>query len=379
MFFFRKKNKSKNTKQCIAFVGPYNITCGISTYNEELLKHLSKHIEFKIFADYADDCKSERIAGDPDYVVRCWDRSEYPKKKLINAISEYNPSLVHICHEYGFWSKAYYFTNLVSILKSKGLKVITTLHSVYEHKDKVVSENVSDHLIVHTMAAKNCLARKGISEDKIDVIPHGAEVGKKPLNSLWNTWGIEHTIFQPGFLFYYKGHLKMIEVVKNLKAKYPDIHYIIQGSENKNTQSEHDALYNDLLAKIKEYGLEDNVTINRGFVDKEVLMSYIRTTKVCVLPYSPHPDHDVYATSGIARMVLSTTTPLIVSNAHLFDDLEGVVPRASSIEEFSDCIEKVFENKDDNQLEARIKLLDAVNWDTVAQSTYNLYQKLILK
>ena len=205
-----------------------------------------------------------------------------------------------------------------------------------------------------------------------------SETGLLP--SLWNTWNNDHTIYQPGFLFFYKGYLRTIEAVRILKEKYPDIHYIIQGSENKKeTQSEHDELYKAICDKVTEYGLEHNVTINRGFVDKKIIMSHIRTVKVCVLPYNSHPEHDVYATSGIARMVLTTTTPLIVSKVHLFDDIKELVPSVDTVEELAEWIDCVFQNDEERnrQIALREAFLNRITWAEIAKQTNDVYSKIL--
>lgn len=385
-WFWMKPPRNKNVgdgNRRVAFISVFNTDCGIATYNKELLNELEQLIDFKVFAEYADAAKSTRLPDDPDFVVRCWGRKEHPKTKLMQLVTAYNPDLIHISHEYGLFDKGYYFTSLVSYFKSQGFTVLTTMHSVYDHSDKTITENSSDHIVAHTETAKTSMVKRGISADKINVIPHGVDCHPEGelLPSLYNTWGSEHTIFHPGFLFYYKGHLKVLEAVKHLKDKYPDIHYIIQGSENPNTMWEHDKLYAEIIDKVAELGLEGHVTINRGFVEKDVLLSHIRSCKLCVLPYTPHKDHDVYATSGIARVVLSTTTPLIVSDAHLFDDLEGIVPRPKNVYELIDEIDKVFSDPSakTKQLEVRSSFLKKVHWGAIATQLSDLYDRILKK
>lgn len=382
----------------VAYIGNYKSNCGISTYNEDLLNSVldtahkvNPDIGIHVFAEYgkaqSDDSeysKSERLDGDPEWITRCWSRGEHPKLNLIKAIIAFWPDIVHISHEYGIYPQAYYFTSLVSVLKAYGIEVVSTMHSVYEHKDKVVTENAPDHLIVHTVEAKLCLMKKGISESKITVIPHGSPISSDTISLLppdWNTWQSEHTIFHAGFMFEYKGHLRMMNVISRLKGRYPDVHYIIQGSANPIHMAEHDAVYDKLVSLSKELGIEGNVTINRGFVSTDVLLSHIRTVKCCVLPYVTHPEHDVRATSGIARLVLTTETPLVVSDVHLFDDVKDVADVATSDDELYTAISNVFEQKglSEMQKKKRLDFLAATSWSTIATKTLILYRRLLLK
>ena len=125
-------------------------------------------------------------------------------------------------------------------------------------------------------------------------------------------------------------------------------------------------------------GIEHNVTINRGFVKTEILLSHIRTVKCCVLPYITHPEHNVRATSGIARLILTTETPLIVSNVHLFDDIKSVVDVALSDEELYHAIKKVFDTGGltAEQKENRIRFLDKTSLGNIGVETLSLYRKL---
>jgi glycosyltransferase involved in cell wall biosynthesis len=376
----RKKKSISSNKPKVAFVSVFGTHCGVSVYNERLINELKNYVDIKVFAEYSDES-----TNDPDYVVRCWSRHDHPKLKLIKEIDEWQPNLIHFGHEYGLFPKAYLFTSLISIMKSKGYPVISTLHSIYEHWDKTVHEANGQYLVAHTEAGRQCLLSKGINNSLITVIPHGTEVldgdeeYPKLLPPLWNTWYNNHTIFQPGFLFEYKGHIKMLHVVAKLKEKYPDVHYIIQGSENPNNMAEHNRVYNEIMSECKKLDIESNVTINRGFVDEKILLSFIRTVRAVVLPYINHVEHDVYATSGVARMVISTEIPLIVSSVHLFDDINGLAFKYKSSNILYNILDNLF--SDDlhynSHMVNRIEFIKETAWKIVARKHFELYSKIL--
>ena len=375
--------QSNQTNPKIAYISVYGIPCGISTYNEELIPHL-KGCEVKIFAEYAHGNQHEHLPGDPRNLIRCWDRHDKRKSHLIKLIEDYNPDVIHIGHEYGLFPKGYYFTSLLTKLKRMGKPIVVTLHSVYDHIDKVVQEACIPEIICHTKEAKATLEAKGIDTHRIHVIPHGNEV---PFNlageielmpDLWNTWQASHTIFQPGFLFAYKGHKRMLEVVARLKETLPDVHYVIQASESPNNMAEHNELHDQLVSEIQRLDIADHVTINRGFVSKQVLLAFIRTSTCCVLPYCNHKDHDVRATSGIARLILTTQTPLVTSNVHLFDDLNKVASKAiddESLYQLTLTALTDWKVKRD-QIMARTEFLKNKSWTSVAEKTVDLYKQL---
>lgn len=378
-------NSLENNKPKVAIISVFNTPCGISTYNEQLINELKQHVEVRVFAEYADEAKSERIDGDEEFVIRCWHRDEHPKITLMQSIDEWKPDLIHFGHEYGFFAKAYLFTSLVSWFKSRKYPVIATMHSIYEHRDKTVQEASGQHIIAHTVSGKQCLVNKGIDSTKVTIIPHGSNIfdgdanNPKLLTPLWNTWSNDHTIFQPGFLFDYKGHLRMLGVVARLKEKYSDVHYIIQGSENPHNAQEHEKLFRKLVNECKKLNIEENITINRGFVTNDVLMSFIRTTKICVLPYVSHPEHEVYSTSGIARVAIGTQTPLVTTKVHLFDDVKDVAFQAGTDDDLYNIIDNIFSKPgiQEQYNDSRIEFLRNTSWESVAKMHLELYSKVL--
>lgn len=353
----------------IAFIGNIYSQCGIATYNERLLNSLKNYEKVHFFAE-----KNGR--EDTVDITYCWDRNEFPKISLVDKVDEFKPDVVLFSHEYGIFPKAYYYSSLVSYFKLRSYKVATIFHSVYEHhKDKLTSESICKNVIVHTHEAREALIRKGLNPENVSVVPHGCSFDGEILPKLWNHLGNVHVILQAGFLFEYKNHSEMLDIVHELKEKYKDVLYIIVASENPKCQAEHDSVYQKLVKKIEDLGLQHNVVIDKGFVSDSVLMSYIRTSSVFVLPYRPSKDFDVYAASGMARVVLQTSTPLLVSRANLFNGMEEIVPRLESKNEWVDNISQIFDKKFDSKslVENRKQYLSDNSWNNVSQKLVNIF------
>ena len=92
LFFLSLKNIFKKKKQLVtttkkkvkvAFIGNFGASCGISTYNENLLNELKEEVDIRLFAE---NLKQGEMNSDPDWVVRCWNRKEHPKLDLIRNI-----------------------------------------------------------------------------------------------------------------------------------------------------------------------------------------------------------------------------------------------------------------------------------------------------
>lgn len=359
----------------IAFIGGYGTKCGVATYNENLIKAIREFSDIHVFAE------RNNLLKDNKFISYCWSVSENSKLDLIKKIKEYNPDVLLFSHEFGYYPKSYLWTNLMSYFKWKKYKIFSIFHSVYEnHLDKTVNYASCPNILVHSEGARSCLIDQGICYDKINVIPHGMSLlseDRKLLENLWDTWGCP-TIFSMGFGFYYKGGLDALEIVANLKEKYPNIQYISQFSENPKCQEEHDKLYDEMMLKAESLDIIHNITINRGFADLKVLLSFIRSCKVCLLPYRYNPEHNVYAASGAARIIMSTETPLVIrGNVNLFNDIKEFCLYSDTNEGLADKISEIFEGKYNifSYNQKRLEFIKKHEWSNVAKNLFNIMFK----
>lgn len=327
-----KRKSISGDKLRIAMVGVWDIPCGIATYTSFLVEELRKtNNEVRVFAEHNGSDKE-----DPN-VVCCWKRGE-SLKELAAQLKEYDPDVIYIQHEYGIFPDAREWTKFISSIQDFNYHVV--LHSVYYHKDKTVCEAICKSVIVHTDIAKKVLQEKGVAAN-IHVVPHGC-FELKETSRLWNIYRSNQTILQFGFGFEYKGWDVALEAVRLLKEKYPKIFYLILFSESSFSQEYHESQFEKLQALVKSKGLEENVAIIRGFQTDESLGSFMRTARVAIFPYTAHPEHVVYGSSGAVRIAMANGTPAVVSKVPLFYDLEGVLPRAADAEELAAELAKLF-------------------------------------
>lgn len=358
----------------VAMIGPAGLRCGIGTYLVALAEELGKLCDLKIFGHYG---------GQIEGPIYCWDRNDFPHFKLIDEINKFKPDIIHCQHEFGYFPKAAQYSSLMSYLRWKGYKTVTTLHSVYaNHYDKTVTEASAGQIIVHTESAKQALIEKGINTNQINIIPHGSKFltnNETLLPELFDTWHNPHTVFSSGFLFDYKNFSGGLDIISKLKLKYPNIHYIINGSENPNCIDEHNKVYKIIMEKAEKMDLINNLTFNRGFLSEQALLSFIRTVKCCLLPYKNDPISAVHATSGMGRLFIATETPLVVSTAYLFEDIRDISLVGSNIEELANCIDTIFQYKINKKkmIDDRINFLKQTSWKSISQSTLNLYSSLL--
>ena len=311
--------------------------CGIATYSEQLIPELRKHVkEVKIFAETMEDAH--------DDVERCWKRGQ-SCIDLAQQIIDYGPDVIFIQHEFGIFPKATHFLKLLEMFDN--IPYVITLHSVYEHLDKTICTSYIKNIITHNPNGKVCLERLG-HRNEVFVLPHGCNLYENP-QPLWNIFQNERTIIQFGFGFDYKGldcAIEAVSILKNRSEEFKDIFYCFLCSESNHTRSIQARYYNEIRDLVEKKGLQDNVVVLRGYLSEQHMQNFLRTAKLAVFPYKNDPKNTVYGASGAIRKAMSNGIPVIASDCHLFDDLDGVVPRPSNPEELADEIAKIFTSGD---------------------------------
>lgn len=336
----RNEKPRKDIK--VAVVCNWGDTCGISTYTKFLVDALRPKVsQVKVFSEIT---SAYTPSPDDPEVVCCWRRGQ-SMKQAIDAVLDWKPDFVIIQHEYGIFPKATNFLQMLAMLEDTPYAIV--MHSVYEHLDKSVCSAAAKYIIVHSEEAKQTLRKIGNNSD-VFVIPHGCvEFEPQDRQELWNIFQTPYALVQFGFGFFYKGVDKALQAVHLLKSrdkKFEDIFYCYLCSSSTHTSMIHEQYYDYLLEQIKLLGLEDNVVIIKKFHTEQTVNHYLRTAKIALFPYTTDPKNTVYGASGAIRIAMANGIPVIASEAHLFDDLEGVVPRCSDPTSLANEIDKIFSN-----------------------------------
>ena len=368
-FYTKYSNKSAKDLK-IALVSNYGTKCGIATYSKFLYDEIIKLIgDYKLFIEKNDIYEIENPNIPDDKIMPCWKRGE-GLSELVFKLKEYDPDIIWINHEYGLFPDAKHWLSFISQLSD--YRIITTLHSVFHHKDKTICEAVIPEIIVHLDGAKDVLKNEKKISGNVYVIPHGCY----PLdnNRLWNFYKSEHTIIQMGFLFRYKGWQEALKTINLLKPKYKDIFFTGICSESPFATIEHQIYYNELIELINQLDIKDNVSLIRGFQSENVLDSYFKTNRVALFPYVSHPEHEVFGASGAARLAMSKGLPVISSNVNHFIDLPTI--KAVSPEQMAQEIDKIFSDNQlyQEQLDKQNKYIIENSWTQVAIKHIKIFE-----
>lgn len=360
----------------VALVCNWQTKCGISTYSGYLANALKPHIkELRIFSEVA----TIKTAEDGPEVDRCWKRGE-SLVPLVKRIKQWKPDFVIIQHEFGIFPNAFHFMQMMQLLEN--IPHIVALHSVYEHLDKIVYSGCIKNIVVHTHQGKEVLQRLG-NTNQIFVIPHGCLQFAEEPQELWNIMQNPYTVMQFGFGFAYKGVDRALDAVHHLKTtdhKFQNLFYFYLISDNDFNSRIHLEYYETLCKKVQDLGLEENVAIYRKYQSDQMLNLYLRLAKLAIFPYINNPYNTVYGSSGAIRVALANKCPVIASESHLFDDLDGVVPRPDSHISLASEIDKVFSNQAHRQIlvERGQQHIARNSWDEVAIKYLGLHPKCVM-
>jgi glycosyltransferase involved in cell wall biosynthesis len=329
--------KDPNRRDRIALVSVYDVPCGIATYSKWLWDEMKSRVdEARIFAE-----EEKGAPCNPD-VVRCWRRGE-PLTQLVAELKAYDPDIIYVQHEFGNFPNARHWLAFMGALSN--YRVVVTLHSVYRsHRDKIVIEASCPEIIVHTPSARASLVDEKQLSSKVHVIPHGCSAPEP--GRLWNIYHSEHTVLQFGFGFPYKGWENAIEAVATIKEHHPDVFYT--GLMSERWPGVHADYAASLNAYAEQLGVAENIGIIRGFQSDAALDAFLRTNRVALFPYRDNGEHTVQGCSGAARVAMSKGTPVVASGVPLFEDLDGVVPRPSTVEGWASAVMEAFDHNADH-------------------------------
>lgn len=356
----------------VALICNWGDRCGIATYTSFLINALRPKVaEIRIFAERSDFAKEE------EGVVRCWKRGETMVPAMQQVLA-WEPDLVFIQHEFGIFPKAIHFLKMLEMLDQT--PYVMTFHSVYEHLDKTVCTAYVKNMIVHSNNARESLYRLGHTGG-IHVIPHGCVVYEST-EPLWNIFQNPYTIIQFGFGFEYKGVDVAVEAIRKLKEndpKFKDIFYCYMCSESVHTRSLQERYYQQIREQVVQAGLEENVVVLRGYLAEQHLCNFMRTAKLAIFPYKNNPNNVVYGASGAIRKAMANGIPIIASESHMFDDLDGVVPRPSDADALAYEIDKVFscETCRNAMIQNNLQFVRDNNWEVTADRHLAVFSDII--
>jgi glycosyltransferase involved in cell wall biosynthesis len=356
----------------IGFLTTWNARCGIAEYTRYLATSLSPEYPFSIFANRVAD----PVRPDEPNVQRCWtdtmeDLPETELEDIVKRIAASECDAVSIQHNFGLFSPAT-TGELIRRLKHKNIAVIVTLHATINPRYEQLAAELApaDAVIVHHPSDRDRLADSGIS--RVQLLPQGiyAPGDLRRLNPPGdNAMCFMLSCF--GFFLPPKGIYQLLQAfaaavrvngalrLKLVNSLYNEVHSAAYAAE--------------CMQFIRRHNLSDRVLISTEFLDQEAIIAELAESDLVVLPYTQSSE----SSSAAIRLPLSSQTPILCSDLHLFQEFADLVhfyPAQDSVA----LANRLLELSSDSNLLRRFEqkqreYVDALSWRKVTAQ----FQKVI--
>ena len=293
--------------------------------------------------------------------------------KIVKLIKKENPDVIHAPSEF-LW------LSLILPFLTKYPFVITE-HDPSLHEGTALNEKLmfifgrlytrkrADAIIVHGENLKNYLVNKGVSINKIHVIPHG----EFSFYTKWAHIGVKETksILYFGSIRDYKGIQYLIEAGQKIISEIPSARITIAGEGDFSK-------YAALIASKENISAYE---IDNRFIPDEEVAALFQKAAVVVLPYIDGSQ------TGVVPIAYSFGKPVVVTNVGSIAEVvdEGktgfVVPPRDS-KALAQALIKLLSNDELRKKmgeNAQSKINGDLSWDLVAQNTLEVYKGVICK
>jgi glycosyltransferase involved in cell wall biosynthesis len=204
-------------------------------------------------------------------------------------------NIVSLQHEFGIFGGEW-GDHIMALLSRLTMPVVTTLHTVLAEPTHVQRNllnrivDASAKVIVMAEKARELLRNVyEVAADKVEVIPHGipdfAFVEPDEAKTKFG-FSDKSVILTFGLLSPNKGIEIMIDAMPTILKHCANAVYVVLGATHPNlVRQEGEAYRANLLARVRELGVEDHVVFLDQFVDKATLLGFISMCDVYVTPY----------------------------------------------------------------------------------------------
>jgi len=368
--------------------------CGIASYTQHLATALTALGHQVIIAAERTTDSALVTREDPE-VLRVWHRAGAWPSEILRAVQPLFPDVVHVQHTPAILGLGVETGEFCRLLKSAGTPSVVTLHTVHTAASAYLERLFSirrcyeslgrycDAVIVHQReTAQQTLERYGVPRDRIAVIPHGTEaIAVEPRNAARERLGLPGDIrllLAFGFIHPQKNLHTVLRAMQWLPRSVP-VRLLVVGSLQ-NPAWYNRAYLGALRRLVHRCDAEDRVELRDGFVSDADAASFLAASDLVLLPHS----QGYGSASGVLHAALAAHRPVMVSQSPKFSDVarilgEEFVAPTHNAKGWARRIEAVLSDPAALE-EAEVRLAayaQATCWETVAESTLAVYERLL--
>ena len=293
--------------------------CGIATFTDDLRRVLTDlHPASPAVQVALTDREHAYDYGEP-VVFEINDAQISDYRAAAELVNSRDIDVVCVQHEFGIFGGPS-GRHVDELLEHLDAPVVTTLHTVLADPPPELRAATrrladrSDRLVVLAEQAVELLVDGyGIDADHVRVIPHGIPdlpsiepaAAKEAVGAAGRTVLLTFGLLGPA-----KGIDVALEAMPEVVAAFPDVIYVVLGATHPHVLRDHGEAHRDSLEqRVRDLGLERNVTFVDRYADLDELCLHLAATDVYLTPYLG-ADQIVSGTLayavGMGRAVVST-------------------------------------------------------------------------
>ena len=278
------------------FVGTYPPEpCGIATFTLNLANADDQEVMKRLTRVAAISRTGTKLRYDARVIHEIDNTDADCYRRAARFINDSDSDVLCLQHEYGLF-RGDWGDQVGELLRECRKPIISTLHTILPEptdKQREVLQEIAEHSArVVVMANAGVRLLKSVYDvptGKVQMIPHGVpEVTFHHLPLLRRMLGLQgrQVILTFGLLSNGKGIQYMIEALPAIRAKHPNVLYILAGRTHPAIRARDGESYRkSLQVRARQLGVSDCVRFeNRYFTDDE-LMLYLQSCDVHVTPY----------------------------------------------------------------------------------------------
>jgi len=328
-------------------------------------------------------------------ILPCFNRWGNYEKEILEALTEIDPDIVHIQHEFALFHPDDRFLKLLDYLENT--RIVVTMHTVHtnitsdwggmamsmEEYIRAIGRRV-DKIIVHQNSMRDALISEGVKERKIHVIQHGTPILEK-LDQKKARAGLRlpkegKTILSFGFFGRNKNRGVIIEALPRILKAIPDAYLFISCFPREWVREDSECL-RDYKEKADKMKLKDHVIFSDRFIPDEEIPAALSSSDIAILPYNQR----YLSASGSLHLALGAYKPVVVSRIPKFEEMweeisDEMVFNPTDSQRLAEIVVKAL--KDERfrkRIVSKVKLYaDKTSWKETAKKHVDLYRSLLV-
>ncbi|GAC1492342.1 MAG: hypothetical protein NVS2B8_02300 [Vulcanimicrobiaceae bacterium] len=292
----RTQSSTKTSQPRTLFLGSFPPReCGIATFTKDVVDNYDL-----AYASTSDVVAIDEAGGElreyPGNVVarlRADDRASY--RAVARAINAHPAQLLDVQHEYGLFGGAHgsWFLDLLEELEKPAVVSLHTVLPKPTDEHRAIARRIcerADAVVLLSQTGKDILIDEyGVDAAKLRVIHHGVpDVPFRSTDVPKSKFGVagRKVISTFGLISRGKGLEYGIDAMQAIVARHPEALYLILGQTHPNVRRHEGESYRtELLARVAELGLQENVRLVDRYLEFNELIDYLAATDIYLTPY----------------------------------------------------------------------------------------------